>query len=34
MKASVECRTGMIFGRGGRKLKKRFCGGHDRMEMK
>ncbi len=34
MKASVECRTGMIFGRGGRKLKKRIRGGYDRMEMK
>jgi len=34
MKASFECRTGMIFGRGGRNLKKRVRGGNDRMEVK
>ena len=34
MKSIVECRTGMIFGRGGRKLKKRIRGGNDRMEVK
>lgn len=34
MKASVECRTHMIFGRCGRKLKKRIRSGNDRMEVK